>query len=156
MSLGLRPSSDPDCNATPLHPLCTALALAQERDVLQVAAAGNDGTNAPAHGPTVFGAAGRQSATARCRTATSTTFSSCVTTIRPPWVTFETGFQQPTAHVAERLPASRHGTVTVHRVVSPVSKPSRNSSPEVGRLARKTNRPRLMSLTNTMPLSKNG
>jgi hypothetical protein len=46
MSLGWRPSGNgelaPDCVATPLHDLCKAMSLLQERDVVLSAAVGND------------------------------------------------------------------------------------------------------------------
>jgi len=45
MSLGYRiggPEPPPDCGANPNHPFCLALQLAQDRDVVLVAAAGND------------------------------------------------------------------------------------------------------------------
>lgn len=65
LSLGYRPGSAPDCVADPFDPLCTALNLADQRDTIIAAAAGNDATSTtkptpdfPAIDPRVIGAAG--------------------------------------------------------------------------------------------------
>ena len=61
-SLGKRPNFAPNCIATPLDPFCVVLDLGLERDVLTVAAAGNNGqaSDWPADEPQVFGAGGLQ------------------------------------------------------------------------------------------------
>ncbi|MEM7584522.1 MAG: S8 family serine peptidase [Acidobacteriota bacterium] len=65
MSLGYRPGQDgapdPDCNTEPLEPICVALSLAEARDVVVVAASGNDATSTidfPAIDPRVLAAGG--------------------------------------------------------------------------------------------------
>lgn len=62
LSLGYRPNqSPPNCAANPADPFCVALQLAEERDVVFVAAAGNDNDGTPdwpALDPRVLGIAG--------------------------------------------------------------------------------------------------
>lgn len=47
LSLGFRPNEAPDCAADPLNSLCVVVDLADRRDVVIAAAAGNDATNQP-------------------------------------------------------------------------------------------------------------
>lgn len=62
MSFGFRPSENPpDCAVQTNDPLCVALQLAETREVVIAAAAGNDGTNQadwPSTDPRVLGAGG--------------------------------------------------------------------------------------------------